>query len=177
MALYRSISRDFFSDADIVEVSHSARLLFQAMELEADREGRFVFDLRTINIRYFPRDSFDIGAAANELIGSGLIVTYSDGSLALAYIPKFLQFQSVNGREAQSKLLAPPRVGTREHVSDQAGTREHAHAVVDCNVMKDTSCRVAQALPSQGGDGVYSVDVHSGNPSGINSSNGGSNDF
>ena len=164
MALYRSISRDFFSGADIVEVAHSARLLFQAMELEADREGRFVFDLRTINIRYFPRDSFGIGAAANELIGSGLIVTYSDGILALAYIPKFLQFQSVNGREAQSKLLAPPRGGTREQVSDQAGTREHAHAVVECNVMKDTSCRVAQALPSQGGDGLRTECVHSGNP-------------
>lgn len=177
MALYRSISRDFFSDADIVEVSHSARLLFLAMELEADREGRFVFDLRTISIRYFPRDSFDIGAAAKELIVSGLIVTYNDGSLALAYIPKFSQLQSINGREAQSKYPQPPRVSTRQDMSERVGTGEHAHAVVECNVREDTSCRVAQTRPSQDGDGLSIVDVHGANPSGINSGNGGDRDF
>lgn len=159
MALYRSISRDFFSDADIVEVSHSARLLFQAMELEADREGRFVFDLRTINIRYFPRDRFDIGAAANELIVAGLIVTYSDENLSLAYIPKFSQFQAINGREAQSKHPPPPRVSTRQIMLARDGTGEDAHAVMECNVRHVVSC--SPGLPSQAED-VSTESVHSG---------------
>jgi hypothetical protein len=175
MALYRSISRDFFSDADIVEVSHSARLLFQAMELEADREGRFVFDLRTINIRYFPRDSFDIGAAAKDLMVAGLIVAYSDESLSLAYIPKFSHFQAINGREAQSKLPAPPRVVTRQVVSARDGTGEEAHAVMECSERRVASCGPS---PSQAAD-VYTECVHSGRAAqkiGSNP-NGGDDDF
>ena len=82
--LYRSICRDFFTDADVVELSHTARLLYLATWLEADREGRMPWDLRTLSIRYFPRDHVDLHEAAQELIDIGLVVPYfvEDRSLA-----------------------------------------------------------------------------------------------
>ena len=76
----------------------------------------------------FPGTALTIGAAAKELMVAGLIVAYSDESLPLAYIPKFSHFQAINGREAQSKLPAPPRVVTRQVVSARDGTGEDAHA-------------------------------------------------
>ena len=175
--LYRSICRDFFTDADVVELSHTARLLYLATWLEADREGRLPWNLRTLSIRYFPRDNVDLDGAAQELFDTGLIVPYFAEERSLAWLPTFGRFQTFNNREAASKLPPPVRVPTRDDASRRVLTGEHAHDVMECNVMKDASRRVAPGLPSQAMDSLHSECVHSGNPSGINSGNGGSDDF
>lgn len=174
--LYRSICRDFFTDADVVELSHTARLLYLATWLEADREGRMPWDLRTLSIRYFPRDHVDLHEAARELFDIGLVVPYFVEDRSLAWLPTFGRFQTFNNREAASKLPPPVRVLTRADASRRVTTGDHAHDVLECNVMKDASRRVALP-PSQAEDGGSLLGTQTGNPGGINFGEGDEHDF
>ena len=74
--LYRSISRDFFSNADIADLSPLARLLYVATWLEADREGRLAWSPRTLKLRYLANDACDINELAMELVRAGFVVHY-----------------------------------------------------------------------------------------------------
>ncbi len=180
--LYRTICRDFFSDADVVELTHIARLLYQGTWLEADREGRLPWDLRTLSVRYFPRDGINLKDAADELIVLGLVIPYIADERSLAWLPKFKQFQAFNNREAPSKLPQPPsRVATRGDTSsrvtsrrDATGTRDHAHDEMECNVSRVATCAPS---PSQADGALHYECTQSGIPSGINSGNGGDDEF
>lgn len=104
MARIRTIKPDFFTSEDIVALSPFARLLYVALWCEADREGRMSWRPATFKLRYFPGDKVGIDALCGELTGRGLVVLYGD---ALAYIPKFLEHQHINAREAHSCLPVP----------------------------------------------------------------------
>ena len=153
--LYRTICRDFFSDADVVELTHVARLLYLATWLEADREGRLPWDLCTLSVRYFPRDGIDLKDIADE---------------------------AFNNREAPSKLPHPPgRLVSRGDASarvtardDTTGTRDHAHNEMECNVSRAATCAPS---PSQVGDALFNKCTQSDFPSGINSSTRGDDEF
>lgn len=157
MALYRSISRDFFSNADIAELTPVARLLYVATWLEADREGRLVWHPRTLKLRYLALDACDINLIADELVQAGLVVTYEAEGKILAYLPGFASFQVINNKERASQLPPPPpnATGTRPLRDNYAtGTRPLRDstplAVVECNGMERS---VIPSLPSQG-DGL-----------------------
>lgn len=94
------------------------RLLYIALWCEADREGRLVWKPRTIKMRYFPADDFNVVEACECLVSTGHVVLYGDG---LAYIPTFLDHQHVNPREAQSTLPSPHE---SSRVNDASATRE-----------------------------------------------------
>ncbi|GEM_PF-4438081 len=146
--LYRSYSRDFFGDADVCGMTPLARLLFLAVMLEADREGRLVLKPRTFKLRYFPADTCDVDLLIDELAAAGLLVPYVIEGVEYAAIPSFAQRQVINNRESASMLPAcstdaiptcPPRVATREHAS----------VVVECNVCSvDASPATASAAPT-----------------------------
>ena len=104
MARIRTIKPEFFTSEDIVDMPYHDRLLYIALWCEADREGRIVWKPRTIKMRYFPADDFDVAEACERLVSTGHVVLYGDG---LAYIPTFLDHQHINPREAQSTLPAP----------------------------------------------------------------------
>lgn len=111
MARIRTIKPEFFTSEDIVSLSPLARLLYIAMWIESDREGRLVWKPRTFKIRYLPADSCDIDSLCRELIESGLVVLYGD---AYAYIPTFTSHQHINPRESQSHLPFPDEAATRQ---------------------------------------------------------------
>ncbi len=140
--LYRSISRDFFSNADIAELTPLARLLYIATWLEADREGRLVWHPKTLKLRYLALDVCDINVIANELIRAAIVIPYQASGQNLAFLPGFNGMQSINGREAQSKLPPPPAYAmpTRGDVSpsryDAIPTRVDVHGVMECNGVK-----------------------------------------
>lgn len=94
------------------------RLLYIALWCEADREGRLVWKPRTIKMRYFPADDFDIHEACACLVSTGHVVLYGDG---FAYIPTFLEHQNINPRESQSSLPSPFEAAP---VGDASATRE-----------------------------------------------------
>ena len=128
--LYRSISRDFFSNADIADLSPLARLLYVAPWLEADREGRLAWSPRTLKLRYLANDACDINELAMELVRAGFVVPYEADGKALAYLPGFALFQAINGREAESKLPPPP-----DDTSPSRGDTSHRAraSTVECN--------------------------------------------
>lgn len=84
MARIRTIKPDFFTSEDIVSLSTLARLLFIATWLEADREGRLVWRPKTLKLRYLPGDNCEIEKLADELLHTGLVVTYEVGGQTYA---------------------------------------------------------------------------------------------
>lgn len=104
MARIRTIKPEFFTSEDIVALSAFARLLYQGLWCEADREGRLRWRPLTFKMRYLPADDVDIKSLCDELLAQGLVVLYGDG---LAYIPSFTRHQHINPREAASVLPAP----------------------------------------------------------------------
>lgn len=119
MARIRTIKPEFFTSEDVCALSPLARLLFIGTWLEADREGRLSWKPHTLKKRYLPDDQCDIEAVARELTTRGVVVPYGDG---LAYIPKFLDHQVVNPREAKSKLPEPTKEAV-EHACKHASLR------------------------------------------------------
>jgi hypothetical protein len=125
VARIRTIKPEFFTSEDIVERTPLARLLYEALWCESDREGRMVWKPKTFKMRYFPADDCDIDALCQELIDAKLVELYGDG---YAWIPTFKAHQHINPREAPSQLPEPTRqsrVGTRQsRDSDVQGGRE-----------------------------------------------------
>jgi hypothetical protein len=119
MARIRTIKPEFFTSEDIVSRTPLARLFFQALWCEADREGRLEWKLRTFKLRYFPGDDCDIESMAKELIDGGLVTVYEVDGKQYAEIPTFKKHQVINNREAESEI--PVRVNDQKHAS---GTHE-----------------------------------------------------
>ena len=162
MVLFRSYSRDFFGDEDIVSMSPLARLLFLATMMEADREGRLVWKPKTLKLRYLPGDTCDIDAIAGELITAGLIQTYDVDRVTYAFIPSFSKRQVINNREAASVLpdaaidASATRDARDKHATSTRQSRVRTPAVVlECNGMEWNGSKP----PSQGGDVNYEVEV------------------
>ncbi len=172
MAYIRTIKASFFTSDDIVSLSPIARLLYIALWTEADREGRLTWRPGNFKLRFLPGDSCNIQELCGELVESGLVVTYSVDGKTYAEIPTFKRHQVINNRESKSKLPA--------RVMDATGTRGNASMTRDDATgtpLIGKERKGSSTCPSQAGDGGYLVDVNSGNPSGINSSEGAGNDF
>ncbi len=116
MARIRTIKPEFFTSEDIVSLSPFARLLYVALWLEADREGRLVWKPKTFKLRFLPGDNCDIEALALELLGKGLVATYESSGQTFAEIPTFARHQVINNRERASVIPA--------RVSDATSTRD-----------------------------------------------------
>jgi hypothetical protein len=115
MARIRTIKPEFFTSSDIVALSPLARLLFIGLWQVADREGRMKWRPADFKLQILPGDQCDIDALCGEIVERGLVVLYGD---ELAYIPTFLEHQSINPREHPSKLTPPDACPTRAHASN-----------------------------------------------------------
>ena len=109
MARSRIIKPDFFTSDDIVAITPYARLLYIGLWCEADRMGRLTWSPSTFHRRYLPEDEVQIATVVGELLTRGLVVTYEFGGASYAHIPTFLDHQTPNNRESESKLPEPPR--------------------------------------------------------------------
>lgn len=120
MAYIRTIKATFFTSDDIVSLSPLARLLYIALWTESDREGRFSWRPGNFKLRFLPGDDCHIDELCNELVESGLVITYQVDGKTYAEIPTFTRHQSINVRERKSILP--------ERVSHATGTRHDASA-------------------------------------------------
>lgn len=77
MSRIRGLKPEFFTDPDIGELSFGARLLFQGLWLQADREGRLEYDPRHLKVSIFPYDNVDIETLIAELRAKGMICQYT----------------------------------------------------------------------------------------------------
>lgn len=124
MARARTLVPAFFTDERVVSVSFAARLLFQGLWTEADREGRLEDKPLTLKMRLFPADTVDCAALLEELVQAGLIVRYSVEARPLLLVPKFKEHQHVHPKEAPSKL-PPPSMHDAKPAMHEVKAREN----------------------------------------------------
>jgi hypothetical protein len=140
VARIRTIKPEFFTSADIVELSAITRLLYIALWCEADREGRIEWKPKTFKLRYLAGDKVDIENLCQELLNAGLIILYGDQK-EYGYIPKFGVHQHINPRESASRLPEPS-------TNDASATRQP----------RDSDAQVGKE--GKGKEGVYDASLH-----------------
>lgn len=152
MARARLLAPSFFTDERIVSVSAFARLLFQGLWTEADREGRLEDKPLVLKMRLFPADPVDVGQLLGELIGAGLITRYQAAGRAYLLVPKFKEHQHVHPKEAPSKLPAPPAPAPASCMDEKPGPKPHGEGVDPSDVQAFRPSDVQAFRPSASSD-------------------------
>lgn len=104
MARARNIKPGFFRNADLVELSFEARLLFIGLWTIADREGRMEDRPKQIKMELFPADNLDCDDLLNQLQSIGLIDRYLHGGKRYLHIVNFKKHQNPHKDEKASTI-------------------------------------------------------------------------
>lgn len=138
MARIRTIKPEFFTSEDVVSMSPLSRLFYVSLWCEADREGRLVWNVKTLKRRYLAADDCDVDFLANELIENELIEIYEVEGRMYAEILSFKNHQVINNREADSVLPSRVKVASTrvqgEGRKEGKGRKEGAASVDAPNV-------------------------------------------
>lgn len=110
MARIRTIKPEFFTSADIEDLTPLSRLFYAFLWTESDRDGRLEYRPRNWKNRFFPGDDKDIESLSQELEEQGLFAVFEVDGTTYAYLPNFVRHQVINNRESESCLPEPPRV-------------------------------------------------------------------
>lgn len=108
MARIRTIKPDFFTDAELADLSPLHRLLFQALWCHADRDGRMEDKPREIKVKCMPYDACDVHAMLGDLHGAGFIIRYQLGGKRYLAIPGFGEHQRFHKDEKPAGYPPPP---------------------------------------------------------------------
>ena len=104
MARARNIKPGFFRNADLVELSMEARLLFIGLWTLADRAGRLEDRPKQIKMDVFPADSVDCDALLNQLAATGMVVRYEVNGGRYLQVVNFSKHQNPHRDEKVSSL-------------------------------------------------------------------------
>lgn len=106
MARIRFIKPEFFSDAKLVRLPPVVRLFYIGLFVNADREGRFIWNEDDLKIKIIPYDKASGRECLDKLMKSKRIIQYGEkGQFGL--IVNFLKHQYINPREPDSKIPQP----------------------------------------------------------------------
>lgn len=112
MARIRTIKPEFFLHEGLYDLEASTglpiRLVFAGLWTQADREGRFVWRPRKLKTQIIPYDDVDMVRTLDALHQGGFIVRYTIDGEDYGSIPSWPEHQTVNVREPESKIPAPP---------------------------------------------------------------------
>lgn len=109
MSRARNLKPGFFKNELLAECPPLARILFQGLWCEADREGRLEDRPKRLKAEYLPYDDCDADALLNELVARGFIVRYErDGGRYIAVLA-FAKHQNPHVREPASAIPAPDK--------------------------------------------------------------------
>lgn len=103
----RNVKPGFFKNELLAECEPLARILFEGLWCEADREGRLEDRPRRLKAEYLPYDDCDVDALLAQLTVRGFIVRYVIDGRALIAIPAFPKHQNPHVREPASTIPAP----------------------------------------------------------------------
>ncbi len=103
----RSVRPEFFTDAKMARLSHSARLLYIGLWCLADDDGRGRLLPKHIEGELFPYEKIDFLGLWHELESIRRVRTYQTDGEQYFVIPKFTEYQKPN-RKYDSKLPEPP---------------------------------------------------------------------
>lgn len=102
----RDIKPGFYLNEDLAECSCWARLIFPALWMLADREGRLEYRPKRIKAEILPYDGEDMVALIGELETHRLVKRYKVDGKEYLWIPTFLRHQKPHPNEKPSIL--PP---------------------------------------------------------------------
>ena len=105
MARARNIKPGFFRNADLVELSFEARLLFVGLWTLADRSGRLEDRPKQIKMEIFPADSVDCNALLDDIAATGMLTRYTVDGKRYLQVVNFIKHQNPHRDEKASKLL------------------------------------------------------------------------
>lgn len=103
----RTIKPDFWTDEKMVELSFQARLLFIGLWNFVDNCGRIPYSPRSIKMKIFPGDAFDITPILTELHRSRVVEIYEIENKQYLQVVNWSKHQKVDPRY-ESKLPPPP---------------------------------------------------------------------
>ena len=104
MARARNIKPGFFRNADLVELSMEARLLFIGLWTIADRSGRLEDRPKQIKMEIFPADNVDCDACLRDLASTGMVVRYEVAGKRYLQVTNFSRHQNPHRDEKTSTL-------------------------------------------------------------------------
>lgn len=104
MARARNIKPGFFRNADLVELSMEARLLFVGLWTLADREGRLDDRPKQIKMEIFPADSVDCDALLNGLAATNMVARYEVDGKRYLQVVNFAKHQNPHRDEKPSTI-------------------------------------------------------------------------
>lgn len=122
MARARNIKPGFFRNADLVELSFEARLLFIGLWTISDKAGRLEDRPKQIKMELFPADNLDCDALIETLAASGFVARYEVGGKRYLQVINFAKHQNPHRDEKASTI--PNQCGIIE-TSEQA---QHKHS-------------------------------------------------
>lgn len=128
MSRARNIKPGFFRNADLVELSIEARLLFIGLWTIADREGRLEDRPKQIKMEIYPADSFDVSALLEELADTDMLDRYEVGGKKYIQIVNFTKHQNPH-RDERASAIPPPPGGTAGSATDDADGEHGASTV------------------------------------------------
>jgi hypothetical protein len=121
MSRLRTLKPGFFTNEDLAACSIWARVAFEGLWMEADREGRLKDQPRLLRSRIFPYDAdVDMDALLTELARPGLIRRYRVGGQAFIAIPSWHKHQRPHWKEPPSVIPPPPDDGGPPSAPDGA---------------------------------------------------------
>lgn len=111
MSRARILKPEFWSDEKVVEVSHTARLLFQGIWNFADNDGRMEYSPIRLKLQIFPgkRDKkLVIDIPLQELVLIGLIQLYAVAGREYISVPNLEKHQPRGGKRYSHRYPDPP---------------------------------------------------------------------
>jgi hypothetical protein len=132
MARARNIKPGFFKNADLVELSVEARLLFIGLWTLADRAGRLEDRPKQIKMELFPADSVDVDACLDGLQKWGFVTRYEVAGKRLIQVVNFEKHQHPH-RDEKVSVLPGPDATTDEAQCKHGASTVQAPCTDDAN--------------------------------------------
>ncbi len=111
MARIRTIKPELFRHVDLFEAERSTglplRLVYIGLFTCCDREGRFRWQPRQLNLDVLPYDGIDFSAVLDALEHYGFILQYHYENEFYGYISGWHEHQNIDKRERESQLPGP----------------------------------------------------------------------
>jgi len=107
----RTIKPDFFLHEGLFDLEQESglpvRVAFSGLWTQCDREGRFAWRPRKLKTQVMPYDCVDFSDVLDALEAGGFLVRYEADGEEYGAIPSWHDHQSINQREAESRIPAP----------------------------------------------------------------------
>jgi hypothetical protein len=162
MARARNLKPSFFKSLQLAECQPLARLLFQGLWCQSDKEGRLRDQPRLLKIECLPFDECDVDTMLDELQHHGLIIRYQVKGMRCIFIPTFVKHQNPHPKEQPSEL--PEYV---EEISSREITRQAVEIIGEqqaSNALPSSSLFLPPSIPSMSADAVEEPRLATGEP-------------